>query len=82
MRRTYKGVIMNKVKNTIKIGAKNIKKYVDDHRYAVMAGLAVTTVAAVALQQTNVKAFYAFLEEKGIDPMEYYSPEAFETLNA
>ncbi len=34
-------------------------------------------VLAIALQiQANSRAFTQFLEEKGIDPLEYYNPEA------
>lgn len=45
--------------------------------YAVGA----VAVGMFALQQSNRKAFYAFLIEKGIDPMEYYNPEFYAELH-
>ena len=66
------------MKNKIKANARKIKNHVGRNKVAY----ATTTIAigAIWLQQSNVKAFYAFLESRGIDPMEYYSPEQFEEL--
>jgi LPS sulfotransferase NodH len=66
---------------------KNLKKLpvqVKNHVVANKAAYAMGTVAALAitLQQANRKAFYAFLEEKGIDPIEFYCPEAYEETHA
>lgn len=68
------------MKETIKANARKIKNHVGRNKVAYAA----TTIAfgAIWLQQSNVKAFYAFLESKGIDPMEYYCPEAYEELNS
>jgi hypothetical protein len=56
------------------------KNWVKAHR----TGIAVTgwtvAIAAIALQQYNLKAYYKFLEGKGINPMEFYCPEMFEEL--
>ena len=41
----------------------------------------VVAVSAIALQQANRRAFYAFLTEEGIDPMKFYCPEFYEELN-
>lgn len=68
------------IKNTIKKTAISAKNHLDRNRVAY--GMGVVAVAAVALQQANLKAFYQFLEEKGIDPMEYYAPEAHQELVA
>lgn len=43
--------------------------------YAALAGLAVATVVR------NQKAFNEFLNEKGIDPVEFFAPEYFEEMN-
>lgn len=67
------------MKDKIKATAVRVKDHVVRNKVAY--GLGVVTVAVVALQQSNRKAFYKFLEEKGIDPMEFYCPEYFEELN-
>ena len=67
---------MNEGLNTIKVYAVKAKNHVMRHKGAY-AGAAVA-VAAIALQQGNRRAFYAFLEEKGIDPVEFYYPEWYE----
>lgn len=64
-----------KAKNAL-VGLKN--NYQDNKSAYYMGALAI---AAIALQQSNRKAFYAFLVEKGIDPQEYYCPEAFAEKN-
>ena len=55
------------------------KNHVKDHKSAyVWGGIAV---AAITLQQRNLKCFYSFLESEGIDPMKYYNPEYYAELN-
>ena len=71
---------MENVKNTVVKTASSIKNHVKRNRVAY--GMGVVAVAAVALQQANKNAFYQFLEEKGIDPMEYYAPEIHQELVA
>jgi hypothetical protein len=66
---------MDKTKKTLK----RIKTNVATHRAAyVMGAVAVT---AIALQQSNRKAFDKFMISKGIDPEEYYCPEAYAEKN-
>ena len=52
-----------------------VKKHIE--RNAVRYTVAATTiaVAAVALQQWNVRVFDEFLEEQGIDKRDYYTPD-------
>jgi hypothetical protein len=64
------------MKNTIVKTAKSVKKHVEENKFAYVAS--AVAVAAIALQQSNRVTFYKFLEEKGIDPEEYYCPEAYE----
>lgn len=68
------------IKNTIKKTAISAKNHLDRNRVAY--GLGVVATAAVYLSYANTQAFYRFLEEKGIDPMEYYAPEAHQELVA
>lgn len=66
------------MKETIKKIPARVKNHVKRNKAAYAMGLVAT--AAIALQQSNRLAFYRFLEEKGIDPMEYYCPEYYEEL--
>lgn len=59
----------------IKSQAISIKNHVARNKVPYV--LAAVALLAILLQQTNKNAFYAFLEEKGIDPMEYYAPEFY-----
>ena len=68
------------MQNTIKAVPFKIKNHVVRHKAAYAMG--VVAVAAIALQQRNLKQYNAFLVEKGIDPMEYYNPEYYAELNA
>lgn len=61
--------------NTIKKIAVSTKNHVKKHRGTYAMG--TVAIAAIALQQSNRRTFYAFLEEKGIDPEEYYCPEYY-----
>lgn len=62
--------------NKIKAAAVSTKNHIARNKFAyAMAGVAV---GAIALQQMNVRDFYKFLEEKGIDPVEFYCPEMLE----
>ena len=63
---------MNRIKKT----AVSVKNHVKSHKAAYAMGL--VAAGTIALQQKNLKDFYAFLEEKGIDPEEYYCPESYE----
>jgi len=60
--------------------AVSFKNHVKRNKVAYL--MTMVAAGAIALQQSNVKAFYAFLEEKGIDPIEFYSPEYWEELNS
>jgi hypothetical protein len=60
--------------NKIKTGATSVKDHVKRHKGTYAAS--TVAIAAIMLQQKNLKDFYAFLEEKGIDPMEFLCPEA------
>jgi len=63
---------MSKIKDT----ANKVKNHVKRQKAAYVLG--TVAIAAIALQQSNRKAFYRFLVEKGINPVEYYYPEYFE----
>ena len=66
--------------STIKAATRRVKNHVKRNKVAYAA----STVAALAiwLQQTNAKAFVDFLESKGINPDEFFCPEALEELNS
>lgn len=65
---------------TVKSVPVKVKNHVVAHKGTYAMG--AVAVAAIALQQSNRKAFYAFLDEKGIDPEEYYAPESYEEKQA
>lgn len=67
------------MKNKIKTGVVKVKNHVKNNKFAYAAS--TVAVLAIWLQQTNKNDFYAFLTEKGIDPMEFYCPEYWEELN-
>jgi hypothetical protein len=50
-----------------------IKNHLKDHKFAYTAS--AVAIAAIALQQSNARAFLKFLDEKGIDRLEYLNPE-------
>jgi hypothetical protein len=60
--------------NKIKTGAISIKDNVKNHKAAYAAS--AVAIAAIALQQKNARDFFAFLDEKGIDKLEFLCPEA------
>lgn len=64
--------------NKIKSGATTVKDNVMTHKAAYAAS--AVAIAAIALQQRNLKEFYAFLDAKGIDKLEFTCPEAFAEL--
>jgi hypothetical protein len=66
----------------VKSTAVSVKNHVKRNQGKYLIATSALLVLAVALQQTNLKSFYAFLEEKGIDPMEFYAPEYFAELNS
>lgn len=57
-----------------------VKNHVIRHKGTYAMG--AVAIAAIALQQRNRVDFYEFLTAKGIDPMEFYSPEYFAELNS
>lgn len=61
--------------NTIKTRAIATKNHLKSNKVAYAAS--AVAITAIAVQQSNLSAFYAFLEEKGIDPLEFINPEAF-----
>lgn len=56
-----------------------VKNHVARNKVAYAVG--AVAISAIALQQRNRIEFYAFLTERGIDPMEFYCPEAFAELH-
>jgi len=64
--------------DTIKTGATAVKEHVKRQKFAYAA--AAIAYGAIVLQQRNLKEFYAFLDEKGIDKLEFLNPEAFAEL--
>jgi hypothetical protein len=66
--------------NNVKTVALKTKNHLNRHKVAYAAG--AVAIAAIALQQHNLKEFTKFLVEKGIDPAEYFNPEALAELNA
>ena len=68
------------MKDRIKSALVTVKNHVKDNKFGyAMAGVAL---GAIALQQSNRRAFDQFLETKGIDPIEYYNPEYFVEMNS
>lgn len=67
------------MKNNVKSIAIKAKNHVATHKAAYVAG--AVAIAAIALQKRNVKDFYKFLEEKGLDPEEFYCPESYAEKN-
>lgn len=57
-----------------------IKEHVIRHRGKYIGG--TIAIAMGAFHVSATKEFYAFLKSKGIDPMEYYCPEAYAELKA
>ena len=64
--------------NKIKTGVTSVKDHVKTHKAAYAAS--AVAVTAIALQQRNQRVFFEFLEEKGIDKLEFTCPEAFAEL--
>lgn len=67
-------------KESVKEKLTRVKEHVVRQKAAYIAS--AVAIAAIALQQSNVKAFYAFLDAKGIDRDEYLLPDFYEELNA
>ena len=65
---------------TVKDTTIRIKNHVSRNKVAYAASS--VAVLAIWLQQTNIKHFTEFLEEKGINPDEYFLPEALQELNS
>jgi hypothetical protein len=66
---------MNKVKEV----AIKVKNHVKRNKVAYALG--GVAAAAIALQQSNRKAFVEFLKEKGINPDEYFAPDYLEFVS-
>ena len=64
--------------HVIRRTARRFKNHLNTHQTEYLFG--VIAVAAIYLQQTSRIEMYKFLESKGIDPMEFYCPEAYEEL--
>jgi hypothetical protein len=61
--------------NTVKDKAISVKNHVYRHRgkYSALA----TLIVMLEMQHISGQQWTAFLEEKGIDPQEFFCPEAF-----
>lgn len=66
--------------NTIKIKATSAKEHVVRNRAKYAA--AATLVACYSVHYIALTQWHDFLEEKGIDPTEFFCPEYFEELQA
>lgn len=68
------------MKNAIKEKAVSAKNHIHRHRakYAALA----TFIVMLEVQHMSAMQWTAFLEEKGIDPLEFFVPEYFEELNS
>jgi hypothetical protein len=64
--------------NTVKAKAVSTKNHIHRNRGKYAAG--VTFIAMTKLHMIAVSQWTEFLEEKGIDPMEFLNPEYFEEL--
>jgi hypothetical protein len=62
-----------------KLTLKKVKNHVVTNGVAYAMG--AVAVSAIALQQFNRVGFNEFLASKGIDPEEYYCPEAYAEKN-
>jgi hypothetical protein len=67
------------LKNKVKVTAVRVKNHVARHKVSyVLGGVAIGAFTQLKL---NNKAFDQFLMEKGIDPNEFWMPEAYPELN-
>lgn len=57
----------------VKSAARSTKNFVSNNR--VFVAVTLTTAVFVALNKRNAKEIDKFLESKGIDPNEYWTPE-------
>jgi len=64
----------------INLKLNRIKNHVARQKAAYAFG--AVAIGAIALQQRNLKSFYEFLEEEGIDPIKFTCPEYFAEMNA
>lgn len=65
---------------TIKSKAVSIKNHVKRNKVEYVFSAVI--ILLIIGHERNMKHFSAFLEEKGIDPMEFICPEYFEELQA
>ena len=80
MRTTHTTQGDTEMKDKIKSALVTAKEHVKENKFGY--SMLVVALGAITLQQTNKNAFYHFLEEKGIDPMEYYNPEFYTELKS
>lgn len=66
--------------STIKNKAVSTKNHIVRHRAKYAS--AATLVVCYNIHRQSVKQWYAFLEEKGIDKMEFITPEYYAELNS
>lgn len=66
------------MKKNLKSIAIKAKNHVKNHKFAYL--MTAVATAAVVGNQRNIKGFTSFLEEKGIDPTEYFCPEFYEEM--
>jgi hypothetical protein len=62
-------------KNKLKETATKVKNHLLRQKFAYAFG--AIALGAVVLQQSNNKSWTEFLTSKGIDPDEFFNPEAF-----
>jgi hypothetical protein len=65
---------------TIKKTAIKTKNHLNRNKTSYALG--AVAIAAIALQQRNLRTFKEFLIEKGIDPIEFFTPEYYAELNS
>jgi|1185.fasta_scaffold40586_2 hypothetical protein len=68
------------MKDAINEKAVSVKNHIIHHRAKYAS--AATLVVCYKLHRVSVKQWYAFLEEKGIDPTEFLLPEHFAEMHS
>jgi LPS sulfotransferase NodH len=66
--------------STVKKNAVSAKNHIHRNRAKYAAG--ATLIVMARLNYMAAKQWSDFMEEKGIDPMEFFNPEYFEELNS
>ena len=65
-------------KDNLKVIPSKVKNHLLRNKFAYAAG--AVAIAAIALQQSNRKAWTEFLISKEIDPNEFFNPELLEEM--